>query len=159
MTTRRFLEDLEVGKVETSEPMTVDGEAMVAFAREFDPQYFHADEVAAKDSRFGEVVASGQYTMVLWRQLDHRIAHDIAWICGVAWDDVRWPVAVRSGDELRARAWCVNKRRSRRDPTRGVVQYQYQLLNQRDEVVFSALSTNLVEARDTSPHTNDAVDD
>lgn len=159
MTARRFLEDLEIGKVETSEPMTVEREAMLAFAKEFDPQYFHADEQAAKDSRFGEVIASGQYTMVLWRQLDHRIAHDIAWICGVAWDDVRWPVAVRAGDALRARAWCVSKRRSRRDPSRGVVQFQYQLINQRDEVVFSALSTNLVEARDTSPRTNDAVDD
>ena len=157
--TRRYLEDLEIGKVETATPRTVDRDAMVAFAREFDPQYFHADEQAAKDSRFGDVIASGQYTMVLWRQLDHRIAHDIAWICGVAWDDVRWPVAVRAGDELRARAWCVSKRRSRRDPGRGVVQYQYQLLNQRDEVVFSALSTNLVEARDTGPQANDAVDD
>ena len=91
--------------METSTPLTVDRDAMIAFAREFDPQYFHADEVAAQDSQFGDVIASGQYTMVLWRQLDHRIAHDIAWICGVAWDDVRWPVAVREGDTLRARAW------------------------------------------------------
>lgn len=149
MSDRRYLEDLEVGRVETSTPLTVDREAMLSFAREFDPQYFHADEAAARESRFGDIIASGQYTMVLWRQLDHRIAHDIAWICGVAWDDVRWPVAVRAGDSLRARAWCVNKRRSRRDPAHGVVQYQYQLLNQDDEVVFSALSTNLVEARDT----------
>lgn len=148
MSDRRFLEDLEVGNVETSTALTVDRDAMIAFAREFDPQYFHADEAAAQDSHFGDVIASGQYTMVLWRQLDHRIAHDIAWICGVAWDDVRWPVAVRAGDTLRARAWCVNKRRSTRDPKRGVVQYQYQLINQDDAVVFSALSTNLVEARD-----------
>ena len=77
----------------------------------------------------------------------------------MAWDDVRWPVAVRAGDELRARAWCVSKRRSKRDPTRGVVQYQYQLVNQHDEVVFSALSTNLVEARQTGARANDVVDD
>lgn len=145
---KRYLEDLEVGKVETSEPMTVDRDEMVAFAKRFDPQYFHADETAAKASRFGDVIASGQYTMVLWRQLDHRIAHDIAWICGVGWDDVRWPVAVRAGDRLRARSWCLDKRRSRRDPTRGVVRYQYQLLNQDDDVVFSCVSTNLVEVRD-----------
>ena len=98
MSERRFLEDLEVGHIETSAPMTVDREAMLRFAQEFDPQYFHADETAARESRFGDVIASGQYTMVLWRQLDHQIAQDIAWICGVAWDDVRWPVAVRAGD-------------------------------------------------------------
>lgn len=144
---KRYLDDLEIGKVETSEPMRIEREAMIAFAREFDPQYFHADEAAAADSRFGDVIASGQYTMVLWRQLDHQIAHDIAWICGIGWDEVRWPVAVRAGDELRARSWCIDKRRSERDPTRGVTRYQYQLLNQHDAVVFSCVSTNLVETR------------
>ena len=147
---KRYLEDLEVGKVETSTPMTVDRSAMIDFAKTFDPQYFHADEAAAAESRFGDVIASGQYTMVLWRQLDHQIAHDIAWICGIGWDEVRWPVAVRAGDALRARSWCIDKRASQRDPTRGVVRYQYQLLNQRDEVVFSCVSTNLVETRAAS---------
>ena len=144
---KRYLEDLEVGETETSAPLTVDRDDMIAFAKRYDPQYFHADEAAAKGSRFGEVIASGQYTMVLWRQLDHRIAHDIAWICGVGWDEVRWPVAVRAGDELRARSSVIDKRRSERDPTRGVVRCRYELLNQEDEVVWSCVSTNLVEAR------------
>ncbi|MDJ0760882.1 MAG: MaoC/PaaZ C-terminal domain-containing protein [Woeseiaceae bacterium] len=144
---KRFYEDLEVGKVEVSTPMTVDRDEMIEFARRFDPQYFHADEAAAAESRFGDVIASGQYTMVLWRQLDHRIAHDIAWICGVGWDDVRWPLAVRGGDELRARSCCLDKRLSNKDPGRGVVRYRYELLNQDDDVVFSCVSTNLVETR------------
>lgn len=144
---KRYLEDLEIGKVETSSAITVERQAMVEFAKQFDPQYFHADEVAAADSRFGDVIASGQYTMVLWRQLDHQIAHDIAWICGIGWDEVRWPVAVRAGNTLRARSWCIDKRESTRDPSRGVCRYQYQLLNQDNEVVFSCVSTNLVETR------------
>ena len=143
----RYLEDLVVGDVAESGTHTVALDAMVAFAREYDPQYFHADPEAARASRFGEVIASGQYTMVLWRQLDHQLAHDIAWICGVGWDEVRWPVAVRAGDTLRARATCLETRVSRKDPTRGVARYRYELLNQRNEVVFSCVSTNLVERR------------
>lgn len=40
--------------------------------------------------------------MAIWPQLDHQIAGDIAWICGVAWDDVLFAQAVRPGDTPRA---------------------------------------------------------
>jgi len=122
-------------------------EEILAFASQYDPQYFHADEEAARRSVFGDVVASGIHTMALWRQLDHQIAHDIAWICGVAWDDVRFPRAVRPGDTLRARSRCLSKRDSTSDPRRGIAVFEYTLLNQHDEIVFTCRSTNLVERR------------
>ena len=143
----RYYEDLNVDEVNESAPLVVDKEQMLAFARDYDPQYFHADEQAAKSSIFGEVVASGIYTMALWRRLDHQLAGNIAWICGVAWNDVRFACAVRPGDTLRARARCLDKRPSRSDPRRGVVRYLYELFNQRDELVFSCISTNLVHRR------------
>lgn len=148
--TRRYFEDLVLDQLAISSPRVVDEENMIRFAKEYDPQYFHADKDAAKHSRFGSVIASGQYTMVLWRQLDHEIAHDIAWICGIAWDEVRWPLAVRAGDALRATSRCIEKRRSENDATRGIVKYEYRLLNQNDQVVFRCVSTNLVETRSSS---------
>ncbi|MDE2263462.1 MAG: dehydratase, partial [Gammaproteobacteria bacterium] len=87
------------------------------------------------------------FTMAIWRQLDHQICGDVAWICGVAWDDVRFPKPVRPGDALRARALCLSKRLSQKDPRRGVVVFEYTLLNQRGETVFTCRSTNLVERR------------
>jgi len=141
----RYYEDLVEGVVEESSKRTVTREELIAFASQYDPQYFHADETAAKSSFFGDVIASGIHTMAIWRQLDHEIAQDIKWICGVAWDDVRFPKAVRPGDTLRAKAQCLSKRLSGSDPRRGVVVYQYTLLNQDDEVVFTCRSTNLVE--------------
>ncbi len=144
---RRFYEDLNVGPLGQSNTLTVDKQAMIAFARQFDPQYFHADEGAAASSQFGEVIASGIYTMALWRQLEHQISHNIAWICGVGWQDVRWPVAVRAGDTLRARTSCLDKRHSDSDAGRGVIRCHYELLNQNDEIVFNCVSTNLIEMR------------
>lgn len=143
----RYYEDLVEGVVEESGSRTVTREELIAFATQYDPQYFHADDAAAKNSLFGDVIASGIHTMAIWRQLDHQIAHDIKWICGVAWDDVRFPRAVRPGDTLRARARCISRRPSASDPQRGVVIYEYTLLNQHDEVVFTCRSTNLVERR------------
>ncbi len=143
----RYYEDLVEGEESCSAARTVATQEIIEFARQYDPQYFHADAEAAKRSIFGEVIASGIFTMALWRQLDHQIAHDIAWICGVAWDGVRFPAALRGGDEVRATAKCLSKRVSQSRPERGVVVYQYVLLNQRGETVFTCRSTNLVERR------------
>jgi len=143
----RYFEDLVEGEERLSGTREVTEAEMLAFARQYDPQYFHADPQAAAHSIFGGIVASGIFTMAVWRQLDHQICGDIAWICGVAWDDVRFPRAVRPGDTLRAHARCLSKRPSRKHTERGVTVFQYTLLNQRDEPVFTCRSTNLVERR------------
>lgn len=143
----RFFEDLVEGEERLSDAREVTEAELLEFARTYDPQYFHADPQAARRSVFGGVIASGIFTMAVWRQLDHRICGDVAWICGVAWDDVRFPKPVRAGDALRARAQCLSKRLSEKDPRRGVAVYQYTLLNQRGETVFTCRSTNLVERR------------
>jgi acyl dehydratase len=147
---RRYYEDLEEGLVEESSRYTVTAEEILEFAARYDPQYFHADSEAARDSRFQEPIASGIQIMAVWRRLDHEIAHDIAWICGVAWDDVKFPRALRSGDTVFARSKCLSKRISKKDPTRGVVIYEYKLINQDDQVVWSCRSTNLVERRNAA---------
>ena len=93
----RYYEDLAEGEQQESGTRAVTEAQLCAFAREYDPQYFHVDPKAARGSIFGGLIASGIFTMALWRQLDHEIGHDIAWICGVAWDEVRFPLPVRPG--------------------------------------------------------------
>lgn len=144
----RYYEDIVIGDLRESGPRTITREELLEFAARYDPQYFHADPVAAQNSIFGDVVASGIHTAALWRALDHEISGDIRWICGVAWEEVRWPKPVRAGDALRARAEALSKRQSRSDAKRGVVEFRYSLLNQRDEIVFTCRSVNLIEVRD-----------
>jgi acyl dehydratase len=143
-TPKRRYADLTIGETRESAPHTVALEPMLQFAREYDPQYFHTDPDAARGSIFGQVIASGIYTMALWRRLDHEICGDIDWICGIAWENVRWPHAVMVGDALRARAECLAMRLSRRHTDRGIVEFGYELRNQTDRVVFAARSINLI---------------
>jgi acyl dehydratase len=143
----RQYEDLEIGDKAASASVPIDREDMIDFAKKYDPQWFHIDGDAARDSIFGELIASGVYTAALWRKLDHTINGDVDFICGVAWEDVRWPKAVRGGDELRASSEVLEKRPSDSDPGRGVVIFLYQLHNQHDEAVFSCRSINLVRRR------------
>ena len=147
----RYYEDLVEGEESESGSLVVSEAELIEFAKKYDPQYFHTDPQAAAGHMFGGVVASGIHTMALWRRLDHQIAHDIAWICGVRWDAVIFAAPVRPGDTLRAHAKCLSKRVSEKHSERGVVVYEYILRNQRDETVFSCRSVNLVERRPATP--------
>ena len=148
---KRYFEDLHEGAQAESREAVVDFDEMLAFGRRYDPQYFHTDPEAAKASPFGEVIASGLYTCVFWRRLDHEISADLAWICGVAWKDTRWHKAVRGGDRLRARWVCRSKRLSASDPTRGIVEMDYSLGDTDGSTVFSCLSINLMARRPDTP--------
>jgi acyl dehydratase len=144
----RYYEDIVVGEVRESSTRKVTLEELLEFATRYDPQYFHADPAAAAGSIFGEIVASGIHGAAIWRRLDHEISSDIRWICGIAWEEVRWPNPIRAGDELRARSEMLAKRPSRSDPTRGVVECRYSLLNQTNQTAFTCRSINLIEVRE-----------
>lgn len=146
-TPHRYWEDLEPGETFVSREMLVTQEEIIEFANRYDPQYFHNDAELAKDSHFGEVVASGIHILALWRILDHEITGDVRWMCGIGWDNLRWNIPMRAGDRVRARAECLSKRESSSDSARGIVVYRYSLLNQDDEELFYCDSTNLVERR------------
>jgi acyl dehydratase len=142
----RKWEDIEVGETRRSQNLTVSGDDMIAFARKYDPQYFHADPEAAKDSLFGGVIASGIYTAALWRIMDHTVNGDVDYVCGVAWDKVTWR-AVRAGDTLYATSVCVSKRPSASRPNAGIVVMHHDVISQNGETVFAFDSTDLVYRR------------
>src|SRR3954468_21513271 len=57
-----FLRDAEVGAVRELGAYAFTAEAIVAFARAYDPQAFHLDPEAARRSHFGGLCASGWHT-------------------------------------------------------------------------------------------------
>src|SRR3546814_8150626 len=69
----RTFEDLQVGERRKSRERTISRQEILDFARTYDPQWFHTDAELARQSVFGEVVASGIHVLALWRQLDHEI--------------------------------------------------------------------------------------
>ncbi|MEO7634036.1 MAG: MaoC/PaaZ C-terminal domain-containing protein [Sphingomicrobium sp.] len=143
----RKFEDLVVGEVRMSEPRTVSGEEMVAFARAYDPQWFHADPEAARESTFGEVVASGVFVLAVWRQLDHGMNGDIDFVCGVGFDDFRLENALRPNDTVVAHSQILELIPSRSRTDRGTAITQYRLTNQTGATVLRFKSINLVHRR------------
>lgn len=143
----RKFEDLSVGEERHSGARTVTQDEMVDFARRYDPQWFHADPEAARESTFGEVVASGVFVLAIWRQLDHDMNSDIDFVCGVGFDEFRLETALRSGDTIAAHSRILELTPSKTRDDRGTAITQYRLTNQRGETVLRFKSINLVHRR------------
>ena len=146
--TKLFLEDFAVGQVYRSGHLRVDKEQIVAFATRFDPQPFHLDEDAARQSVFGGLAASGWHTASLTMRLlvdsDFKPA---AGILGVGADELSWPRPVRPGDELHCRCEVIDVRPSKSRPDRGLIRVRTTTLNQRQETVQSFIANILVPRR------------
>ncbi|MGF6592038.1 MaoC/PaaZ C-terminal domain-containing protein [Pseudomonas sp. 2835] len=64
-----YFEDLKVGITFTSSSYEMSAERILAFATEFDPQPFHTDPDAAKDTFFAGLAASGWHTSAVTMRL------------------------------------------------------------------------------------------
>ncbi|HEV2624456.1 MAG TPA: MaoC family dehydratase [Xanthobacteraceae bacterium] len=145
---KRYLEDFAVGQIFKSGRKRVDRNEIFAFAREFDPQPYHLDEEAARQSPFGGLAASGWHTAAMSMRLivdgEFRPAGGIL---GVGFDELSWPRAVRPGDELHVQSEILEVRPSKSRPDRGMIRVRNTTLNQNDEVVQVFTGNLLVPRR------------
>ncbi|RMF02878.1 MAG: MaoC family dehydratase [Alphaproteobacteria bacterium] len=134
-------------------------EEIISFASRFDPQPFHLDEDAARDSIFGGLCASGWHTAsVLIRLLvQHRLAISETFVSrgqtppslgpspGVR--DLRWLKPVYAGDVISFSTTPLEKRVSRSRPQWGIVTSQHEGRNQKGETVISMRAAVFIERR------------
>jgi acyl dehydratase len=134
----RFFEDFPIGFSQVYGPVVASKEAIVGFAREYDPQPFHTDEEAAKDSFVGTLIASGWHTCALnMRLVADGFLLDATSMGAPGIDEVKWLRPVYPGDSLRTRMTVQDARPSRSRPGIGLLQFRLEVLNQRDETVMS----------------------
>jgi acyl dehydratase len=123
--------------------VAVDREEMLAFAREFDAQPMHLSEEAARDSMAGGLIASGWFTAALNMRMmaeSFILRTDSMGSPGVS--ELKWLKPVRAGDRLRGVRHVLDRRPSLSKPDRGFVNFRFDVVNQRDEVVLE--QTNLI---------------
>jgi acyl dehydratase len=140
-----YFEDLSVGDTAAhgSHEFTADG--IVGFAEQYDPQPFHTDPEAARDTAFGELVASGWHTAsTCMRLYVDGILSDRAGMGARGVDELRWRQPVRPGDELHIETEILDTRISGSDPHRGYVDERLEGLVGED-VVISWISLAMVE--------------
>ena len=139
----RWFDDFSVGEVFETGSYRMVEERMIAFAAEFDPQVFHTDPLAAADTIYGGLIASGWHTgSVLMKLLAGLLGPSSLGSPGC--DKLRWIAPVRPGDELTLRVTVLDTRPSKTKPDRGVVVLFNEVLNQSGQVVMSLESSMLL---------------
>jgi acyl dehydratase len=134
---RWAFEDFTPGLVLEAQGPTVTADAIVAFAKQFDPQYFHVDAEAAKRSLFGGLCASGWHTAAMcMRMMCDAYLLDSTSLGSPGVDELRWTKPVMVGDTLRWKMTVLEQRPSRSKPHMGSVLSRWEVFNQRDELVM-----------------------
>lgn len=144
----RFLDDFAVGEKFTTAAIEITEAMILAFARDYDPQPFHIDPVAAKESIYGGLIASGFQTLAL----GFRLVLDTGVYAGSSlgspgFDELRWLKPVRVGDRLHVEAEVIAITPSRSKPDRGIIRIAYRYLDQQSEPVLTCAMMHLLRRR------------
>lgn len=146
--TSHYLEDLAVGTAFESGPYRLDAEEIRQFASHYDPQPFHTDPIAAEDSFFAGLAASGWHTAAITMRL--MVLSGLqppGGLIGAGIDGLRWFQPVRPGDELSARIEVVEARPMKSRPEQGLVKILVTTANQRGEKVQEFTASIVVPRR------------
>lgn len=131
-----YFEDFTVGSRRELGSKQITEEEIVAFARQYDPQPFHIDKEAAKQSIYGGLISSGWMTCsVMMRMLVDNMTSRAASMGSPGVDEIRWLKPVYAGDTLNVTLVVLDARPSNSKPDRGVVHTQWEAVNQRGELV------------------------
>jgi acyl dehydratase len=156
----RYFEDMNVGRRRDLGSYTFTAEAIKKFAAQFDPQRFHLDEEAGRQSPFGGLAASGWHVgsvcMKLMvgdaqRQVKEAVARGdkiAVWGPSPGFRELRWIRPVLAGDTISYSTVIESKRLSDSRPGWGILQVRSSGSNQRGEEVYSVLATAFVPQRD-----------
>ena len=134
----RYWEDFNVGEVEQIGGKRVMREEIIAFARQFDPQPFHVDEAAARQSMYGGLIASGWHTcaMVMRMMCDAYMLQSAS-VGSPGIEELKWLKPVRPGDTIRAQRTTLESRPSKSKPDIGLVSNLWEVFNQQEDMVMS----------------------
>ena len=133
---RWYFEDFFPGQQIELGSRSVTEQEIIEFATDFDPQPFHVDRDAAKDSIFGGVIASGWHTCsMIMRIVVDSVLGNSSSMGSPGLDKVRWILPVRPDDTLHVRYVTTQVKASASRPDRGVVWSVWEARNQNGELV------------------------
>ena len=126
-----FWEDLAPGSVRELGTISVTVEEIKEFAAKYDPQPFHLDEEAGRQSLFGGLCASGWQTAALAMRLTvDNMLRKAASKGSPGLDSLRWLKPVYPGDLLSLRHTILEAKTMSKRPDTGLVRSRWELFNQ-----------------------------
>jgi acyl dehydratase len=143
----RYYEDYVVDEQLFVGTHRLTAEEIKAFARQWDPQPFHLDEEAARESVLGGLAASGAHLVALTIRMIMASAAAGHVMAALGWDEVRFPRPAYAGESLSLWVQCIWARPSRSRPDRGLIKNRFTLTNPAGETVLQYTDTIFVKRR------------
>ena len=141
-----LFDDFEIGMTRDIEPVTIEKDKMVAFAKEYDNIPLHTDEEYAKKTPFGGLIAPGVMSFrAVWAnylKVDF-FCDDL--IAGKS-TKMEWCKPVFPGDVLTGKAKITNL--VRRNPRNGLVELTIEIYNQNGDLVITDVTESVVKCRE-----------
>lgn len=131
---KRHYEDFAVGEVMEYGAIEVTADAIIDFAREYDPEPYHTDPEAAKGTLLGELCASGTQVCAWYRRMNFDAFPDMTSEASPGWDRIRWLKPVVPGDILSVRSTVTEMRPLGSKPHLGLVVFNQEVVNQHGEL-------------------------
>ncbi len=148
VTVNRYFDDIETGEVWTSRFVELSEEEIIVFGRQYDPQFFHVDPVAAAKGPFGSIVASGwQLTSIAMREMILGKPDGDTPIVGIGADEIRWLRPVRAGVRFAVRREIVSKKASASRPDRGTVKSAFALIDEAGTPLMTFTTLTIIPCR------------
>ena len=135
MSAQLYLDDLYVGQKFVSGGHLIDEAQIIAYAKQFDPQVFHLDAEAAKNTFFQGLAASGWHTASLSMRLVTESIPLVDGVIGGGMEELAWPQPTRPGDILQVDSEIIEIIPSQSKPNRAMVRVLCHTKNQRGEVL------------------------
>lgn len=143
-----YFDDFPVGYRFETASRELPLEAIMGFAREWDPQPFHIDPEAAADSAFGGIIASGFHTILVGFLLSYQTGlWADASMGSPGMENIRWLHPVRPGDSLKLAAEVLASKPSASRPDRGRITVRNQVFNQDDLCVAEYTGIHILKRR------------
>ncbi|HUN96654.1 MAG TPA: MaoC family dehydratase [Bradyrhizobium sp.] len=150
-----WFEDLEIGTRRDLGTYVFTEDEIIAFGKKYDPQIFHVDPAAAKQSMFGGLIASGWHTAAVWMKLAiaerERARHEGKTLArsGVSpgFEDMRWIKPVRPGVTYRFSSETIEKIELKSRNDIGLVKSRNEARDEAGELAFSFIGKGFVQRR------------
>jgi acyl dehydratase len=110
-------------------------------------QPLHLDAEYAKKTEFGQRLVNSMFTASLCVGVSVNDTTLGTLVANLCFNEMKFPKPVFIGDTLRTRTVIKEKRESKSRPNAGIITFEHQVWNQRDEMVCSIIRVALMQKR------------
>ena len=141
-----YFDDLKLGMTVETEPVVIEKEKMMAFARDYDPLPLHTDEDYARSTPFGALIAPGVMSfMSVWAKYLEVNLFGRELLAGKS-TKIEWLKPVYAGDTLSGKVTVTDLQK--RNARNGLVEVTVYAYNQHGDLVLTDVTEAVVKCRE-----------